>query len=76
MAGRISVKKSDPPETTEVLAEAIVKLSEGMASLSSSGLNRKAIVTLLHDKTKIPKRDIVTIIDGMNQLAGWYCRSQ
>ncbi|MEO1658131.1 MAG: hypothetical protein AAFR65_10435 [Pseudomonadota bacterium] len=74
MAGRVSVKKSDPPETTEILAEAIIRLGDGMQALTKSGLNRRAIVTLLHDKTKISKTDINAVIDGMAQLRGWYCR--
>ena len=69
-----SIKKSEPPETKEILAEAIVKVSAGLAALEQSGLNRDAIVTLLRDKTKVGKRDIEAVLDGLKHLRGWYCR--
>ena len=74
MSGRISVKKSNPPETKEVLAEAICKISLAAERLASSGLNKTAVVALLHDRTKISKKQIHTILNGLRQLEGWYCR--
>lgn len=71
---RVKVKKSDPPESTEVLGTAIVKISEAFDALIKSGLNRDAIVVLIHDKSKISKRDIRTVLNAMAQLRGWYCR--
>lgn len=73
-ARRVVVVKSDPPETTEILADAIVRLSEAHEKLKSSGLNRKAIILLLNDATGVGKRDIATILDAMPRLRGWYCR--
>lgn len=70
----ITVKKSDPPESKEILAEAITRVSDGFTKLQASGLNKAAIVVLLHDSTKISKRDIVTILDSLARLKGWYCR--
>jgi hypothetical protein len=73
--GKIKIKKSeDKPETKEVLADAIVRIGRGFAELHRSGLNREAIVVLLHSKTRISKSDIYTILDGLEQLEGWYCR--
>lgn len=70
----VTVKKSDPPETTEILAEAIVRIGAGMKKLSDSGLNRLAIVVLIQDATKLPRRDIIAVLDAQQRLAGWYCR--
>jgi hypothetical protein len=71
----IKVKKNeDSPESKEILAEAIVKIGEASKKLLASGLNRDAIVVLLHDATKISKRDINIILNGLTRLAGWYCR--
>jgi len=71
----ISVKKtSGRPETKEVLAEAIVKISEAMQQLTASGLNRDAVVVLLAAKTGVTKKDINAVLDGLNRLRGWYCR--
>lgn len=74
MGGRVKVKKSDPPESTEILAEAVVRIADGVHKLSESGLNEKAIIVLIHDRTKISKRDIKTVLDAQRQLAAWYCR--
>lgn len=74
MKTNITVKKSEPPESKEILAEAIVRISNGFTKLQASGLNKAAIVALLYDSTKISKRDIVAILDGLARLKGWYCR--
>jgi hypothetical protein len=70
----IRVKKSDPPESTEILADSIVRISESLDKLSESGLNHKAIVILIQAATKLSKRDIEAVLDAQKRLAGWYCR--
>lgn len=70
----VRVTKSDPPESTEILAEAIVRIGDAVAKLNGSGLNRKAIVLLLHDATKVNKSDIIAILDALPRLRGWYCK--
>ena len=74
-ARRVHVVKSDPPESTEILAEAIVRIGEAAARLNASGLNRKAIVLMLHDATKVGKKDIETVLDALPRLRGWYCKN-
>lgn len=74
MGERVKVVKSDPPETKEVLAESIVKLGQALEHLNSSGMNRKAIVLLLQDATRLPKRDIELVLRAIPQLKAWYCR--
>lgn len=70
----VKVVKSDPPETREILAEAIVRLGDAVKQLDNSGLNRRAIVLLLQDATKLSKRDIETVLNAIPRLRGWYCR--
>lgn len=70
----VKVVKSDPPETTEILAEAIVRLGDSVRKLDASGLNHKAIVILLQDATKLPRRDIESILTAIPRLKSWYCR--
>lgn len=71
----IKVKKNEgAPESKEILAEAIVKIGAAAEALAKSGINRRAIVVLLHWETKVPMRDITSILDGLNRLKGWYCR--
>lgn len=73
--GRVRIKKNEEnPETPEILAEAIVRIGEGLQKLSASGLNKKAIIVLVQDRTKLPQRDIESVIDALAQLKGWYCR--
>jgi hypothetical protein len=67
-------KNADKPETTEVLAESVIRIGEAMDKLKASGLNEKAIITLVHDDTKVAKRDIKIVFDSLRLMRGWYCR--
>lgn len=69
------VKKTpEQPESDEILASAIVKISKSMKDLSDSGLNMKAIVALIHDDTKIAKRTICFVINSLSVLSKRYCK--
>lgn len=48
---QVRVKKSEPPESTEIMAEAIVKISRGFQRLMDGGLTEEAIVVLIQHKT-------------------------
>ena len=74
MSKKIRVDQPKPPISTPILATAIVRLGEAARALHDSGLNERALIVLLHDKTKISKRDILTILNGMRQLRAWYCK--
>lgn len=74
MADRVKVKKSDPPESKEILAEAIVNIGSAAKKLAASGVNKKAIIILLQAQTKLPQRDIKLVLDSLPQLELWYCR--
>ena len=76
MSTRVKVKKSaDKPETTEILAEAIVRIGEAFAKLQESGLNRKAIVILIQAETKLSRQQINLVLNALTQLRGWYCKN-
>lgn len=68
------MKQPDPPVTKEVLATAIENIGAAAKALRASGLNEKGIIALLHDGTKLPKRDIKAVLEGLRQLQAWYCR--
>ncbi len=70
----VRVKKSDPPESTEILADSIVRISIALDLLAASGLNHKAIVILIQAATKLSRRDIEAVLDAQKRLAGWYCK--
>ena len=71
----IKVKKSEEnPESTEILAKAIVDISKAFNKLYDGGLNEDAIIILIQDSTKLPKRDIRLVLDSLRRLESWYCR--
>jgi hypothetical protein len=71
----IKVKKTDgKPESTEILASAIVSIGKAADKLLASGLNTKAVIVLLQHETKVSQRDIKTILDGLKRLESWYCK--
>ncbi len=66
----VKVKKSEEPESTEILASAITRISDGMDKLlnSAEGLKEDAIIILLQDATKLPKRDIKSVLRALPRL--------
>ena len=72
----LKVVKSDPPESTEIMAEAIIKISAAMDKMLNApgGLTREAIVILIHEATKVGKPHIRAVLDALPKLRGWYCR--
>ncbi len=70
------VIKSDPPESTEIMAASVIKISAAMEKFLNEpgGLKEEAIVLLLNDYTKVGKPDIRLILKALPQLRGYYCR--
>ena len=58
----------------ETLAEAIAKLGDGVDKALRSGINQKAIVTLLQAETKLPRKTIERVLESMKDLHRIYCR--
>ena len=58
--------------THKNLADAVVAISKAMKRLTKSGLNRKAVVVLIADDTKLPRRDINAVLDSIDTLAEVY----
>ena len=72
--------KQDPlnPIKDTILAEAIVRVSKAAAQLNASGLNRRAIIVLIHDalpsgRNRPGMTAIRAILDAMEELEGRYC---
>lgn len=70
----VKVTKSEPPESTEIMAASITKISDGFAAMMRGGLNQKAIIILIQAETKLSQRDIKTVLDAIPRLKGWYCK--
>lgn len=63
------VQEKDKPEVpAEVIAQSLVEISNAARHLANGRLKRDAIVTLIKDKTGIPKTTINTIMDNIESL--------
>ena len=60
--------------TKEVLATAITQISDAMKKLEKSGLNRKGVVALINDDTKMGKGVIETVLLSLSNLAKTYTK--
>ena len=70
----VVIENTDAPVGRDMLAKTIVDISASMTRLLASGLNRRAIVILIHDESKISKRTIEYLLDSLEQLAEDYTR--
>lgn len=70
-------KDMENPETPEILADAIVKISQGFEKLTNQGLTRKALVVLIMGMIptgSASKRDIEIVLDNLPKLASYYVK--
>jgi hypothetical protein len=68
-------KYEDPKYTSEdarKLAEAVRRIDKFSKEFTASGMNRRALVVLLHDATSVTKRDINAVLDGLDGLGDMY----
>ncbi len=71
----ITVKTDEQnPEPLELIAKAIIDVSDAFDKINKSQLQRRTVVLLLHDLTKIPKGQIEKILDNAPKLKGWYTK--
>jgi hypothetical protein len=70
---KVTVKQKDEPVAAEVLATAIIDISDAMKKVNASGLKRRAIVALIHDQSKIGKREIEIVLNNLDCLRADWC---
>ena len=58
----------------EVVAQSIERISESIRRLEASRLTAKLIVALVHDNTKISKREIQVVIESLRNLDKTYLK--
>jgi hypothetical protein len=64
-----------PDETpSEVLAAAIVEMSQGVKRLRAGRLNERAIVLLVHASTSVAQRDIKAVLNALESLEVEYLK--
>lgn len=69
--GRKAIKVVQEPEKeipAEVIASAIVDIAAGMKKLNTTRLSRRAIVTLIHEESRIARRDIEIVLNNLETL--------
>lgn len=75
VAPRVKIKLSDDvPETVEVLADSVVRISEAMAKIKNSRLTRGCIVSLIKDGCYLSKKEINIVLDLLEDLEKMYLK--
>jgi hypothetical protein len=69
----VIVKDLEHPEDDQILAASILRVSRAFTKLQEGGLNRKAIVALIHDDSSVSKTIIKRILDSLDDLEKNYC---
>ena len=67
--------ENDTEEPLSVIVSSLHKVAEGFDQINESGLSRRAIVLLLHDATRVGKKDIESILDAAPLLVERYTSS-
>ncbi len=68
------VQDEEHPVTQEVLATAITQIAESVQKLYRSGLNRRAVIALVADDTKLGKGTIRAVLDSLLDLSKTYTK--
>ena len=71
------IKNEETPETPEVLADSIIRISKGFQHLTTQGLNQKAIIVLLkgmNGMNAVPVPAIRLVLENLPKLASYYVR--
>lgn len=61
------------PEGYARMADAIRKIEDSMRAIAQAGLNRDAIVTLIHQRSRVARRDIEFVLNNLEQFAQFWC---
>lgn len=64
--------ENDDETPLSVIVSSLHKVADGFEKINASGLNRRALVLLLHDATKVKKTDIEAILDAAPLLVERY----
>jgi hypothetical protein len=66
---KVSIKQdSEKPIAVELLAQSIADIAEGMRQVSASRLTRAALITLIHERSKVARRNIELVLNNLDQL--------
>lgn len=71
---KVVPKPGDEPAAPEIIEAAIIELAAGMKKLNATRLRRETIITLLHDNSKVAKRDIRLVLNNLDDLEGIFLK--
>ena len=74
MAKTTIVQSTEEPEPLEIIADAVIKVADGLEAINRSRLSRRAVVLLLQDATKLGRRDIEAMLDAGPLLKDYYIK--
>ena len=75
MTQKIAVKQNPESKVpVEIMAEAIERISRSMRYINQSRVSRKMIVALIHDNSKLGKRDIEIVLNNLDALEKNYLK--
>lgn len=68
------VQDPEHPIGAEIIAQSIVDIAEAMKKINETRLTRDAIVTLIHERSKISKRDINIVLNNLEQMESFWLK--
>lgn len=73
---RVQVTQAENQEvvTVEIIAQSIAKIAAAFRALEQTRLSRRALVLLLHDHSKVPRRDIELVLNNLEALDEIYLK--
>lgn len=63
-----TVELFDGEVPIEVIAQSISDIASAMRKIEASRLTRRAVVALIHDRSRVPKKTIETVLDNLSSL--------
>ncbi len=70
------VQDEESPVAIDVLAASVVRIADGIKRLGNTPLNRDAIDVLVSAHTKVAKRTVTRVLDGLRDLEATYLKKK
>lgn len=68
------VTNEENPEPVEIIAQAIIDIDAAFKKVRESRLTRRALVVLIHDRCRLPQKDINAVLDSVEFLKSAYTK--
>jgi hypothetical protein len=71
---KVVTGKNDEPTPVGIIERSIVEISKAMQAINKTRLTRKALIVLIHDHSKIARRDIEIVLNCLEHLEEVYLK--